>query len=83
MILKDLKPSGQVAQVLSQILTSFWTELSQLVPEKVSMTKADPLAVRLAMMAMVEVIERCILEKGEILEIGIVVLGMEGEAVCL
>jgi hypothetical protein len=53
------------------------------VPEKVSMTKADPLAVRLAMMAMVEVIERCILEKGEILEIGIVVLGMEGEAVCL
>ena len=64
--MKDLKPLGQVAQVLSQVLTPVSTTPPQLVSEKVSTTKADEVVVRPIMRARVEVIERCILESREI-----------------
>lgn len=58
--MKDLKPSGQVAQVLSQMLTPVWTLGPQSVEPKVSMTKAELLALSAAMVATKELTENFI-----------------------
>jgi hypothetical protein len=79
-ILKDPKPSGQVAQVLSQMLTPVWTGLPQLVSLKVSMTKADPVAVRPAIIATVEVMEKRILKRGDIVEVEMIEFKAKYEA---
>jgi hypothetical protein len=61
LILKDWKPSGQVAQVLSQMLTPFWTDRPQLLSAKVSMTKAEVLALIAAIAVREEARENFIL----------------------